>query len=195
MSAPLAARAALCRLPMAAASHGSSRPRRRSLAPFVATPPDVVDRMLTLAKVGPERRRLRPGLRRRPHRHRRRAEVRRPRRRRRHRPGAHRRGGGEREAGRRRAAGARSELQDALSRCLRRDGRDALPALGPQREAPADPHRASFAPAPASSRTASRWATGSPTSWTPSRDADGRRAGRCICGQLTEGTAIGRPAS
>lgn len=36
-----------------AAATGLPAPQGRSLAPFVATPPDVVERMLTLAKVGP----------------------------------------------------------------------------------------------------------------------------------------------
>ena len=34
-------------------AQGSPTSQDRSLAPFVATPPDVVERMLTLAKVGP----------------------------------------------------------------------------------------------------------------------------------------------
>jgi SAM-dependent methyltransferase len=39
--------------PRAFADAGQRSVGARSLAPFVATPPDVVDRMLTLAKVGP----------------------------------------------------------------------------------------------------------------------------------------------
>ena len=36
-----------------ASPEGSPRPQAPTLAPYVATPPDVVDRMLTLARVGP----------------------------------------------------------------------------------------------------------------------------------------------
>ena len=139
--------------------------------------------MLALAGVDARRRRLRPWMRRRPHRHCRGPEVRRARRRRRHRSRC-----ASREAQRNaQAAGVEQLVTFRVAGCaddrrLGRDGRDAVPARGVEREAPADPDDA------ASARRAHRLAQlrdgrlGARRRRHVHQTPTGRRE-RCICGR------------
>ena len=118
----------------------AKRPDAPNLAPYVPTPQEVVDRMLTARQGDQAGHGHRPRLRRRTHPDHRGQGLRRPGHRRGHRSAAHRRGQCQRPPRGGRAPGHLQARERDDDRRVGRHGGDHLPAVGLEPQAPADAH-------------------------------------------------------